>query len=257
MRKQATLLLCVLLILSLTAVYSVQAQTTPASVRDVKVESITADTVTLKYQPSVECSHFTYTFAMFKVEEWADRAYFTATVNDGKALAKWSIGFSETGGLQGIYMDSATDILQVTTVMAEFPYTTTRLSDLGDGTQNYRYYRMHFYFKPSLLKDQVVTVAADYMKDPQTGTPMTVETVSNTRADTFFVQAASTTGSVTRLRIVSEALSLGDSYEFSVFEETMPTRPTPTPTPKHNQFKWWSFLWNLLRSWMRNCRIHW
>jgi hypothetical protein len=144
-----------------------------ASVRYVDVESITYETgydyVFGGESKEADVTHFVYTFAMWKVNEWADRAFFTAYINrDGTAdiVANWSVGFSVAGGLQGIYIDWESDLVSCHTIMAEFPYATESLTHEIDGTKDYRLYRMHFYFAAGLFKDEVVTVAADYMKTP-------------------------------------------------------------------------------------------
>jgi len=144
-----------------------------ASVRYVDVESITYETGYDYFfggeSREADVTHFVYTFGMWKVNEWADRAYFTAYINrDGTAdiVANWSVGFSVTGGLQGIYIDWESDLKGIHTIMAEFPYTTESLTHDIDGTKDYRLYRMHFYFANTLFKDEIVTVAADYMKTP-------------------------------------------------------------------------------------------
>jgi hypothetical protein len=163
-------------VLLLAAPLGVSAQTVEsdlASVRYVDVESITYETGYTYFfggeAQEADVTHFVYTFGMWKVDEWADRAYFTAYINrDGIAdiVANWSVGFSVTGGLQGIYIDWESDLVSIHTIMAEFPYATEALTHEIDGTKDYRLYRMHFYFANTLFKDEIVTVAADYMKTP-------------------------------------------------------------------------------------------
>jgi len=149
----------------------VKAQSTAAaSVRYTSVEAIT-------YEPNypfnmgepVACTHFVYTFAMWKVNQWADKAYFTGYVQrDDKNLvfANWTVGFSVAGGLQSMDFDRATDFLSGEIIMAEFPYESKVMDNAIDGVQTYRFYRMHFYFNNTLFQDEIVTVSADYMKAP-------------------------------------------------------------------------------------------
>src|SRR3989304_2201748 len=87
-----------------------------ASIRYLNVETITYE---LDYPfnfngAPVPCTHFVYTFAMFKVNAWADRCYYVAYVKQGEEnvlVAKWSVGFSVSGGLQGIWIDYSTSLL--------------------------------------------------------------------------------------------------------------------------------------------------
>lgn len=139
-----------------------------ASVRYLNVEAITYESIVYQQVPT-DATHFVYTFGMWKVNAWSDRVYYVAyVVRDSVpvVVAKWSVGFSVTGGLQGIYLDYSTDLIEVHTVMAEFPYTTQVLVNPIDGEQAYRFYRMHFYFRGELFKGETVTIAADYMQQP-------------------------------------------------------------------------------------------
>jgi hypothetical protein len=147
---------------------SVKAETA-ASIRYISVEQITTEPdYPSNFNTPVACTHFAYTFALWKVNAWADRCYYVAYTDKGGVVAKWSVGFSVTGGLQGIYLDQSSGLLQVETVMAEFPYTKTNLTNALDGTQTYSFYIMHFYFTANIFKGDVVTVAADYMREPIT-----------------------------------------------------------------------------------------
>ena len=146
-----------------------QPQVSNASVEEIKfVQEFPSLDI---YEP---CSHFTYTFALNKVNEWADRVYFTVWLDLG-LVANWSIGFSANNppGLQGIYLDDETGIITIWTVMAEFPY------EEKDGTY---YYRMHFFFETSVFKGGVVRVAANYLSAPTfTGSELTVVKVKNSK----------------------------------------------------------------------------
>ncbi len=177
-----------------------------ASIRYLTVESITyePDYPFHWFNPTpIPCTHFSYTFAMWKVNAWADRCYYVATVQRDKievVVAKWSVGFGVspiTGkiGLQGIYIDYSTDLLTVHTVMAEFPYNSEVMENAIDGTQTYQFFRMHFYFKGELFKTEEVTVAADYMKQPVTSATPTFST--STRAT-----SVSLTGDEVTYRII-------------------------------------------------------
>src|SRR3990170_685795 len=152
-----------------------------ASIRYLNVETITyEEDYPFNFGDSVACTHFAYTFALFKVNAWADRCYYVAYVAQGKdtiIVAKWSVGFSVTGGLQGIWIDYSTSLLAVHTIMAEFPYESKLMDNTIDGTQTYKFYRMHFYFKGELFKGEVVTVAADYMKEPSISTVSLIQEI--------------------------------------------------------------------------------
>src|SRR4030042_7211969 len=104
MRKLAFVLIatvCFSLFIGLTSAVEPEA-----SIRYLNVEAIT-------YEPDypfnffgvpTPCTHFVYTFAMFKVNAWADRCYYVAYVMQDKeavVVAKWRVGFSVRGGLQG------------------------------------------------------------------------------------------------------------------------------------------------------------
>jgi hypothetical protein len=175
LKNSLALTLIILLALSLFA-YSATADDEPEpSVRYTEVEEITYIT-DFEYGINEDGSpllanvtHFTYTCGLWKVAAWADRAYFTAYVERGGfnvVVANWSVGFSVSGGLQGIYIDYQSDLLQVHTIMAEFPFRTVEINHPIDGLRIFRLYRMHFYFNNTLFEDEIVTIAADYMQAP-------------------------------------------------------------------------------------------
>lgn len=168
-----------------------------ASIRYINVEQITYITnyrVGFQYY---NVTHFSATFALWKVNAESDRCYYAAYVIRDKAqviVAKWSIGFSVAGGMQGVFVDSSTDLVNVQIAMAEFPYMTQTITNALDGTQDYKFYRMHFYFQGELFKTEQVTVAGDYMKDPLTGQPQTLTAMRTL--------STSTTGDLATYRII-------------------------------------------------------
>jgi len=147
----------------------IQPQVSNASVEEIKFEQEFLELDI--YEP---CSHFTYTFALNKVNEWAERVYFTTWL-DAFLVANWSIGFSanDPPGLQGVYLDESTGILAIWVVMAEFPY------EEKDGTY---YYRIHFFFEDSVFKGGEARVAANYLVAPTfMGSELTVVRVKNSK----------------------------------------------------------------------------
>lgn len=166
MNKKYLIPLIIMLFCTPPLIYA-QTETAP-QVRYANVEKITVESIDIYGMGEfVDASHFIYTFALFRVDNWAERCYFSAWV-DTILVANWSVGFSarDPPGLQGIYLDYDTGILQTHTIMAEFPYTSETKLHPEDGQQKYYYYRMHFYFDTKVFTGAEVRVAADYMKAP-------------------------------------------------------------------------------------------
>lgn len=162
-----------ILLISTFLIPTIQAQEpTPPQVRYVAVESITLETIYIEGPEPVDTNHFVYTFALFKVNEGADRCYFKTWIIRKKQpflLAHWGVGFSANipPGLQGIYPIYTTGLLQIHTIMAEFPYKSEVIVHPEDGEQTYYFYRMHFYFTADTFsKGDKVRLTADYMNEP-------------------------------------------------------------------------------------------
>ena len=173
----------------MTNITKVDAQEATPAIRYIAVEQISFDTA---YIPGpggddipVDATHFAFTFALFKVDNWGERCYYKVWVIREEVpilVAAWAIGFSagDPPGLQGIYPDYFTDLVQIRTVMAEFPYSNETRVHTTDGTQNYYFYRIHFYFNNTVWKGEQVRLSAGYMEEPTfTGSELLILQIKN------------------------------------------------------------------------------
>lgn len=217
MKKLVIATLTILLLCSFIP-FTLAADTPQASVRYINVEKI--DYITNyqgEFATPLNVTHFTFTFALWKINTWSDQAYYTAYVERaGKnvIVANWSIGFSTTGGIQGIFIDWNSDLIAVESDSE--PYKTETLTNTIDGTQNYWFYRVNFYFNNSLFKNEIVTIASDYMKVP------------------IVAATASITGAtVTPLFIGQSVSNTGDQNQYKILDTTNPESYSYVTVPQN------------------------
>lgn len=156
----------------------------PPSIRYLYIESAVNETFDLKHgmDPEnpilVDCVHYTFVFALWKVPTWSDKCYFDATLSRkvySVEVPFW-IGFSQgdankAPGFQG--GDFPSNILQVQMIMAEFPYKSEIIMNPLDGAQRYWFYRFHIWVEGKVEALDRVDFVADYMKKPGTITTLT------------------------------------------------------------------------------------
>jgi hypothetical protein len=167
-------------------VNGVYAEVEP-QIRYSSVESVMVEKILEPMDPNgvetVDASHLIYTFALFRVDEWADKCNFKLWLN-GEVIAEWSIGFSATEppGLQGIYLSEDNDLLQISIITSEFPYENQEKFHPVDGMQTYYFYRVHIYFIEIVSKGDTIRIAGDYIKEPTfEGSELTIFKIKNSK----------------------------------------------------------------------------
>jgi hypothetical protein len=172
MKTRSVLILTLsVLVLVLTAPFITSRAEVEASVRYIDVEVINyIENYNYFKTVTADVTNFTYTFALWKINQEGDQIYFTAYVEKESivdVVANWSVTLDADGQYISAWIDwENSDLIECKIDFSQFPLNTTTLTHPIDGTQDYKFYRMHFLFKGNLEVGEKVTVAGDYGVPP-------------------------------------------------------------------------------------------
>jgi len=156
-----TIVVFLAVIFLLPCVPAAEAQT--PSLRLLTMEGMRNTEIVLSYDENEQpiytpCLELNFTFAFTGVEADAERCIYTLW-RGTSVMGNWSIGFSLTGGLQGIY--GGETFLTFYTVMAEFPYSTETI----DG-RVFKLYRIHVYIDEGVSRGDTLYFGGNYKVPP-------------------------------------------------------------------------------------------